>query len=139
MLRASQLRPNGSSPGGLQSSSQITSKPIKRWFALHSDFVIYTFLTENDNHALTATPMPGYSLFTGQELKGDSVVSEKDRDKTIKMFYMPFQTYSQIPLMSTAPECRKAYYFTCSSVDDTKRFVSPSRAVCEDSFSFFFH
>jgi len=74
---------------------------------------MYTFLTENDTQALTATPLPGYTLLTGQELKGDSVVSEKDREKTIKMLH----TYSQIP----PPECRKAYYFTGNSIDDIKR------------------
>lgn len=129
MVRASQVRPNGApSPGGLQSSttstSRVTSKAIKRWFSLHSDFVMYTFQRENDTHALTATPMPGYTLLTGPELKGDAVVSDKDRAKTIKMFYTPFQLSSP-----RAPECSKAYYFTCSSADEAKRLAKACPSV----------
>ena len=35
---------------------------VKRWFALHSDFVLYSFKCEDDDHALTATPVPGYTV-----------------------------------------------------------------------------
>lgn len=139
-LLACQLRPSGLLSGDLYTSNQTTSKPIKRWFALHRDFVIYTFQSESDSHALTATPVPGYTLLTGEELTGDVVVSEKDRDKTIKMLYSPIQSCSQASLQSTAPECRKAYYFISDSVDETRRLETTKNCLllCQSRSTFLF-
>ena len=110
-LRACQLSLAGVVTGG-------GAAPVKRWFSLHSDFVLYTFKSESDCQAMTATPMPGYTVLTGLELKGESGIAEKDRDKTIKMFYAPLMT-SQPSSVSAA--CRKAYFFTGSSVVEVKR------------------
>ena len=35
---------------------------VKRWFALHTDFVLYSFKCEADDQALTATPVPGFTV-----------------------------------------------------------------------------
>ena len=53
-------------PPGSKSSSN------KRYFILLADFVLYSFRSEVEGHALTATPLPGYTVITGQALKGDS-------------------------------------------------------------------
>jgi len=71
--------------------------------------------------------MPGYTLLTGDELEGDILVHEKDRDKTIKMFYMPIQS-SGASVLSSALECRKAYYFISDCADEIRR---------SDDFGFF--
>ena len=64
------------------------SKPVKRWFALLPDFVLYSFKTAESSEALTATPIPGHTVLGGAtELRGDSLVTEKERDKVVKLFY----------------------------------------------------
>lgn len=35
---------------------------VRRWFALHTDFVLYSFKCEADEQALTATPVPGFTV-----------------------------------------------------------------------------
>jgi len=118
-LRACQLSLTGAVTGG-------GAAPVKRWFSLHSDFVLYTFKNETDSQALTATPMPGHTILTGPELKGEPGVPERDRERTIKMFYAPLMTSQQ---SSVAAACRKAYFFTGSSNADVKRSGSlPSLA-----------
>ena len=112
-LRACQLSLAGVVTGG-------GAAPVKRWFSLHSDFVLYTFKSESDCQALTATPMPGYTVLTGPELKGESGIAEKDRDKTIKMFYAPLMT-SQPCSSSVSAACRKAYFFTGTCLAEVKR------------------
>ena len=67
-------------------SSSRAAKSVKRWFALLPDFVLYAFRTELDERAMTATPLPGYTVLTGAQLRGDPSVAERDRDKIIKMF-----------------------------------------------------
>ena len=94
---------------------------VKRWFALHDDFVLYTFASETDSHALTATPMPGYTVLSGPELKGEPGVAERDRERTIKMFYAPLMTSPQTSLGAMAAACRKAYFFVGSSPVEVKR------------------
>ena len=65
------------------------SASAKRYFILLPDFVLYSFRSEDDSCALTATPLPGYTVLTGPGLKGDKEggCQEKDRDKVIKMFH----------------------------------------------------
>jgi hypothetical protein len=35
---------------------------VGRWFALHPDFVLYSFRSHKDQRAVTATPIPGYTI-----------------------------------------------------------------------------
>ena len=49
------------------------------------DLVLYSFRSSTDTSALTASPLPGCSVTTGAQLKGDSGCSEKDREKVVKL------------------------------------------------------
>jgi len=89
-------------PPGSKSSS------TKRFFILLSDFVLYSFRTEVDTSALTATPLPGFTIATGAGLKGDSGCSDKDRDKVIKMFH---------------PSSKRTYYFAGNSPVEVERWA----------------
>jgi len=89
-------------PPGSKSSSN------KRFFLLLPDFVLYSFRSEVDPCALTATPVPGFSILTGSQLKGDSGCSEKDRDKVIKMYH---------------PPSKRTYYFAGTSAPDVERWA----------------
>ncbi len=129
-LRACQLGLTGSVMGG-------GAAPVKRWFALHDDFVLYTFASETDSHALTATPMPGYTVLSGPELKGEPGVAERDRERTIKMFYAPLMTSPQTSLGAMAAACRKAYFFVGSSPVEVKRSdTCPPCVLCPLSFRY---
>ncbi len=121
-LRGCQLSLTGVVTGSGASS-------VKRWFALHSDFVLYTFKAEEDCHALTATPMPGYTVLSGLELKGEPGVVDRDRDRTIKMFYAPLMT-SQQSAASVSAACRKAYFFVGGSPAEVKRSDKSRVFVC---------
>ena len=113
------LRQLSLSGAGIGSGAATT----KRWFALHQDFVLYTFRSETDCHALTATPMPGYTVLSGQEVKGEPGVSDRDRERTIKMFYAPLMTSQGSAAHSAAVSaaCRKAYFFVAANSDEVKR------------------
>lgn len=89
-------------PPGSKSSS------TKRFFLLLPDFVLYSFRTEVDPCALTATPVPGFTVLTGAQLKGDSGCSEKDRDKVIKMYH---------------PPSKRTYFFAGTSAKDVERWA----------------
>ena len=65
-------------PGSKASSS-------KRYFLLLPDLVLYSFRSSADTSALTASPLPGCSVPTGVQLKGNSGCSEKDREKVVKL------------------------------------------------------
>jgi hypothetical protein len=82
--------------------------PVRRFFALLPDFVLYSFRSEADDRALTATPLPGHVVVTGAELKGDAAVPERDRLKIIRMSTQ-HSTY------------RKVYYFAGAAVDEVQR------------------
>ena len=116
--------------GGPQNSG-LVSKPVKRWFALLPDFVLYTFRNETDIQAQTATPMPGYTIVSGPELKGDPTVAEKDRDRVIKMCYAPAQHpmannqgagINSLAASTSSLVCRKAYYFAGTSTGEVERY-----------------
>ena len=89
-------------------------KTYKRWFALLPDFVLYSFRSDTDSAALTATPVPGYCVMYGNELKGDSSVPDKDRDKIIKMFYGGAGNNGQA--------YKKVYYFAGTSSAEMERY-----------------
>jgi hypothetical protein len=35
---------------------------VRRWFVLHPEFVLYSYRAHTDQHAMTATPIPGYTI-----------------------------------------------------------------------------
>ncbi|XP_011302687.1 FYVE, RhoGEF and PH domain-containing protein 1 [Fopius arisanus] len=83
------------------------SKPwARRWFSLHSDFVLYTFKSEAENLALTATPMPGYTLTEGNDLPDEDPLNPRDRKGTFKIHHS-----------------RKCYYLQASSQQDMDRWM----------------
>ncbi|PSN55791.1 hypothetical protein C0J52_02466 [Blattella germanica] len=65
---------------------------VRRWFALHPDFVLYSFRSHKDQHAMTATPLPGYTIAKVLELKGESF---SDKEKVFKMFHAKKMYYFQ--------------------------------------------
>ncbi|XP_017884010.1 FYVE, RhoGEF and PH domain-containing protein 4-like [Ceratina calcarata] len=82
------------------------SKPwTRRWFALHVDFVLYTFKSESENMAITATPMPGFLVTDGIHLPEEDPLSSKDRPKALKMHHS-----------------RKSYYLQASSDEDKQKW-----------------
>ena len=93
----------------------------KRWFSLLPDFVLYTFRSSSDQEALTATPMPGYSVWTGSELRGDSSVTEKDRDRVIKMCYQPGSNSSGMTPVQNG--FRRVYYLAGTCPQNVARYM----------------
>ncbi|XP_063980789.1 FYVE, RhoGEF and PH domain-containing protein 4-like [Diachasmimorpha longicaudata] len=83
------------------------SKPwARRWFSLHPDFVLYTFKSETESLALTATPMPGYTLTEGNDLPDEDPLNPRDRKGTFKIHHS-----------------RKYYYLQASSQQDMDRWM----------------
>ena len=101
------------------------SKPVKRWFALLPDFVLYSFKSNEASEALTATPIPGLTVMGGADWKGDAMVS--DKDKTLKLCYssvtVPSNNNSQVPLAA-----RKTYYLMANTKEDIERYFTPAIA-----------
>lgn len=82
------------------------SKPwARRWFALHTDFVLYTFKSDSESLALTATPMPGYTLTEGTDLPDDDPLNTRDRKGTFKIHHS-----------------RKCYYLQAFSQEKKNRY-----------------
>lgn len=103
-----QVSANASSviSGYLMLKTQPSKPWMRRWFALHVDFVLYTFKSESENMALTATPMPGFIVTEGTELPEEDPLSPKDRSKALKMHHS-----------------RKSYYLQASSNEDKDKYV----------------
>ncbi|KAK3929895.1 FYVE, RhoGEF and PH domain-containing protein 4 [Frankliniella fusca] len=81
-----------------------TSKSwVSRWFALHSDFVLYSFRSHSDKRAMTATPVPGFTVSLVLDNKGEP---ESGKEKIFKMYHK-----------------RKTYFFQTSAREDTLRWV----------------
>lgn len=84
------------------------SKPwTRRWFALHHDFVLYTFKSENERTALTATPMPGFTVTDATDLRDDDPLNNKDRVRAFKIHHS-----------------RKCYYLQAFSQENKDRYLS---------------
>ena len=142
MLKLSQIPASCESiqSGYLMLKSGGGSKPVKRWFALLPDFVLYSFKTAESSEALTATPIPGHTVLGGAtELRGDSLVTEKERDKVVKLFYQnsqPVQSNNNNSSNSTVPvpvAARKVYYLTGNSCQEMERYMhikKKARFVC---------
>ncbi|KAK1117963.1 hypothetical protein K0M31_015626 [Melipona bicolor] len=91
--------------GYLMLKTQPTKPWTRRWFALHADFVLYTFKSESENMALTATPMPGFIVTEGTKLSDEDPLSFKDRPKALKMHHS-----------------RKSYYLQALSNEDKQKW-----------------
>jgi hypothetical protein len=80
--------------------------PAKRYFLLLPDFVLYSYRSEADPAALTATPVPGFTVHAGGQLKGDSNAPDKDRDRIVKLVH---------------PPSKRTYYFAGTTAQDVER------------------
>lgn len=65
---------------------------VRRWFLLHPDFVLYSYRAHTDQHAMTATPIPGYTIEKGKEFKGENV---GDTEKIFRMHHTKKYYYFQ--------------------------------------------
>ena len=99
------------------------SKPVKRWFALLPDFVLYSFKSAESSEALTATPIPGHTVMGGAELRGDSLVTEKERDKMVKLFYAPQISNNNSSPVPVPVAARKVYYLMGNSSQEMERYL----------------
>ncbi|XP_069947975.1 uncharacterized protein [Cherax quadricarinatus] len=79
---------------------------VKRWFALHTDFVLYSFKCEADDQALTATPVPGFTVTHLQGTRNESGISEKEKERAFKLHHS-----------------KKHYIFQATSKEESQRFV----------------
>ncbi|XP_046407118.1 FYVE, RhoGEF and PH domain-containing protein 4-like [Ischnura elegans] len=75
---------------------------VRRWFSLHPDFVLYSYRSHTDKQAMTATPLPGFTVVKLTELQEHF----PDKEKSFKMYH-----------------AKKMYYFQGSSKDDVERWV----------------
>ncbi|XP_050582417.1 FYVE, RhoGEF and PH domain-containing protein 4-like [Bombus affinis] len=91
--------------GYLMLKTQPSKSWTRRWFALHADFVLYTFKSESENMALTATPMPGFIVTEGIKLSDEDPLSHKDRPKALKIHHS-----------------RKSYYLQALSNEDKQKW-----------------
>ncbi|KAF2357676.1 Pleckstrin domain [Trinorchestia longiramus] len=78
----------------------------ERFFALHCDFVLYSFSSSEDTTAVTATPLPGYTITQLAGARGDGV-SDKERDRAFKLHYS-----------------KKQYFFLAPSKEDCYKWVT---------------
>jgi len=115
-------------------SGQIT-KPVRRWFVLRDNFVLYSYEHRKDEQALTATPLPGHTIATGcQELEGDEAVpNDQDKNAIIKMFVLPPSVMAAAAVNSNAVGggknaiYKKAYYFKSKSASDAQKWAEALR------------
>nr|XP_045599519.1 uncharacterized protein LOC123758831 [Procambarus clarkii] len=80
---------------------------VKRWFALHTDFVLYSFKCEADDQALTATPVPGFTVTHLQGTRNESGISEKEKERAFKLHHS-----------------KKHYIFQAASKEESQRWVA---------------
>ncbi|XP_068217439.1 FYVE, RhoGEF and PH domain-containing protein 2-like isoform X3 [Palaemon carinicauda] len=80
---------------------------VKRWFALHTDFVLYSFKCEADDQALTATPVPGFTVTHLQGTRNESGISDKEKERAFKLHHS-----------------KKHYIFQAASKEESQRWVA---------------
>ncbi|XP_050413621.1 FYVE, RhoGEF and PH domain-containing protein 2 [Patella vulgata] len=73
---------------------------MKRWFAAHEDFVLYSFKSDQDTCALTSLPLPGY--------KAEAVKNIHNRPDVFKLYHKD----------------KKVYLFETESHTDFKKWIS---------------
>ncbi|KAG7207143.1 hypothetical protein KM043_001015 [Ampulex compressa] len=96
--------------GHLLLKTQASKPWTRRWFALHVDFVLYSFKSEVEDTAMTATPMPGFMVTEGTTLPEDDPLNAKDRPRAFKMHHS-----------------RKSYYLQAASPEDKDRWMDVLR------------
>ncbi|XP_037092674.1 FYVE, RhoGEF and PH domain-containing protein 3-like [Pollicipes pollicipes] len=80
----------------------------RRWFCLREDFVLYSYQAEEALRALTATPVPGFTVtWGGASSKAEPGVADKDRERTLKLTHV-----------------RKSYLFLGEGKEDIGRWVA---------------
>ncbi|XP_063613352.1 uncharacterized protein LOC134786636 [Penaeus indicus] len=80
---------------------------VKRWFALHTDFVLYSFKCDMDDQALTATPVPGFTVTHLQGTRNESGINDKEKERAFKLHHS-----------------KKQYIFLAASKEDSLRWVA---------------
>ncbi|XP_043460754.1 FYVE, RhoGEF and PH domain-containing protein 4-like [Leptopilina heterotoma] len=92
--------------GYLLLKTQASKHWTRRWFSLHTDFVLYTFKSDSENMAMTATPLPGFIVIEGKELPDEDPLNSKDRIRAFKIHHS-----------------RKGYYLQASSQENKEKWV----------------
>lgn len=90
--------------GYLLLKTQASKHWTRRWFSLHTDFVLYTFKSDSENMAMTATPLPGFIVIEGKELPDEDPLNSKDRVRAFKIHHS-----------------RKGYYLQASSQENKEK------------------
>lgn len=75
--------------------TQASQPWIRKWFALHIDFVLYSFKSDTDSIAMTATPMPGFVIVEGIDLSEEDPLNAKDRIHAFKIHHSKKSYYLQ--------------------------------------------
>lgn len=122
-----------------------TSKSwVSRWFALHSDFVLYSFRSHTDRQAMTATPVPGFTVSLVRTPLASSALFSLLL--VIFLFFkLIFEFYAQLLDNKGEPEPgkektfkmfhkRKTYYFQTNTREDTERQASIPPCFCKIHF-----
>ncbi|XP_077496772.1 FYVE, RhoGEF and PH domain-containing protein 2-like isoform X2 [Amblyomma americanum] len=76
----------------------------RRWFALHRDFVLYSFRTEQDELPLTSVPIPGLAVAAAEKADG---LEPRSCAAAFKLFHQ-----------------RRAYVFQAQDAPDAQRWMA---------------
>lgn len=76
----------------------------RRWFALHRDFVLYSFRSEQDELPLTSVPVPGLAVAAAEKADG---LEPRNCAAAFKLFHQ-----------------RRAYLFQAQDVQDAQRWMA---------------
>ncbi|XP_014211813.1 FYVE, RhoGEF and PH domain-containing protein 1 [Copidosoma floridanum] len=93
--------------GYLHLKTQASKPWTPRYFALHVDFVLYSFKSDSESTAMTATPMPGFAVTDATELPDEDPLNSKDRVRAFKIHHT-----------------RKCYYLQTASQSEKDRWLN---------------